>query len=98
MSLFGRKNAPNRRRQFVERRFVHPIRRFMATEAAGGIVIVVAALVALVWANSPWEASYFDLWHTELAFDFHLVAIEASLGHLVNDGLMVLFFFIVGLE
>lgn len=71
---------------------------FMHTETSGGIVIVVAAIVALIWANSPWDEQYVDLWHTHLAFDLGFVEIENSLGHLVNDGLMAIFFFVVGLE
>jgi len=98
VSLFGSKSHPNVRRRFVERRIVQPIQAFMATETAGGVVIVVAALIALAWANSPWQDQYFDFWHTHLAFDLHFVEIDASLGHLVNDGLMVVFFFVVGLE
>lgn len=98
MAIFGTKTNPNVRRRFVEQRLVQPIQDFMSTETAGGAVIVIAALIALIWANSPWQDEYFEFWHTELAFDLHMVDIEASLGHLVNDGLMVVFFFVVGLE
>lgn len=83
---------------FVAERILRPAQAFLHTEAAGGIVLLVAALIAIVWANSPWDQQYLDLWHTELAFDFHLFAIEEDLGHLVNDGLMAIFFFVVGLE
>src|SRR5690606_22131508 len=65
---------------------------------AGGVVIVVAAILALIWANSPWQDSYFDFWHTAISFDFDAISIDSSLGHMVNDGLMVVFFFVVGLE
>lgn len=71
---------------------------FLHTEAAGGIVLVIATIIAVAWANSPWDQSYADLWHRELAFDFSLFAIEKDLGHLINDGLMAIFFFVVGLE
>ncbi len=74
------------------------LRRFLETEAAGGIVLLVAAVVALAWANSPWSASYRDLWDTKLSIgvgDFELVE---TLQHWVNDGLMAIFFFVVGLE
>ncbi|HEX7167375.1 MAG TPA: Na+/H+ antiporter NhaA [Acidimicrobiales bacterium] len=66
------------------------VREFLATEAAGGAVLVVAAGAALVWANSPWPSSYDDVWHTELPL--------LDLRHWVNDGLMALFFFVVGVE
>ncbi len=85
-------------RRFVVRRFVRPAQRFAAVEASGGIVLLLGALIALAWVNSPWEQSYHDLWETELALDLHLFEIRQHLGHAVNDGLMVLFFFVVGLE
>ena len=75
-----------------------PVRRFVATEAAGGVVMVAAALVALVWANSPWHGSYEDLWHTAVTLQVGGFGIEDDLHHLVNDGLMALFFLVVGLE
>ena len=80
-----------------------PVRRFLGIEAAGGILLMVATVVALVWANSPWAGGYEDLWRTE----FHLGVGEFRLEHhghpltlvqLVNDALMAIFFFVVGLE
>ena len=85
-------------RRFVVRRFVQPAQRFAAIEASGGIVLLLGAIIALAWVNSPWEQSYHDLWATELALDLHFFEIHQHLGHAVNDGLMVLFFFVVGLE
>lgn len=98
LSLFGSKARPNSRRRFVQHNIVDPFQSFMATESAGGLVIVIAAVVALVWANSPWDQSYQDLWHSALVFDVGVLSVEESLGHFVNDGLMVIFFFVVGLE
>ncbi len=71
---------------------------FFRTEVGGASLLLVATIVALVWANSPWSSSYVDLWSTELKLGFGDLAIEHDLGHWVNDGLMVLFFFVVGLE
>ena len=71
---------------------------FMRTETAGGIVIVAAAIIALVWANSPWQDTYFDIWRSTVELNLGIVTIDDTLGHLVNDGLMVVFFFVVGLE
>ena len=48
------------------RRIPRRVRRFLETEAAGGIILLVAAVVALVWANSPWRESYRTRWSTEL--------------------------------
>jgi NhaA family Na+:H+ antiporter len=71
---------------------------FLRTEAGGGVVLLVAALAALVWANSPWDGAYHDLWHHEIAVGSGEWAVRETLGHWVNDGLMAVFFFVVGLE
>jgi len=81
-----------------------PVRKFLGIEASSGILLVIAALVALVWANSPWSNSYHDLWDTELTISLgDSISLEhhghpITLGQFVNDVLMVLFFFVVGLE
>ncbi len=98
LSLFGNRRNPTSRRRFVEQNLVHPVQVFMSRQTASGIVIVVAAIAALIWANSPWDQYYFDFWHAHIVLDAGFVNIDASLGHLVNDGLMVIFFFVVGLE
>jgi NhaA family Na+:H+ antiporter len=74
------------------------LREFLATETAGGLLLVVAALVALVWANSPWEESYGTLWQTDLGLHIGRWGFELDLRHWVNDGLMAIFFLVVGLE
>ena len=75
-----------------------PIQSYIHTEEAGAVVLLAAAAAALGWVNSPWSESYGDFWHTHISFDIHIFAISEDLGHLVNDGLMAVFFFIVGLE
>ena len=75
-----------------------PVQTFIHTEEIGAIVLLVAAASALGWANSPWSDSYFDFWRIDIAFDIHIFAISQSLEHLVNEGLMAVFFFVVGLE
>ena len=72
-----------------------PLERFFQIEAASGVLLLVAAAVALVWANSPWGDAYRGLWETPLGIGF---AFEPTLAWIVNDGLMVVFFFVVGLE
>jgi NhaA family Na+:H+ antiporter len=67
-------------------------------EASGGIVLVVAAVVALLWANSPLSGLYDDLWHAELRLGAGGFSLTEDLQHWVNDGLMAVFFFVVGLE
>ena len=80
-----------------------PFRRFLEVEAAGGLVLLIATAVALIWANSPWSDSYTDLWHTDINITIGDFTLGESHGHLdlellVNDALMVIFFFVVGLE
>jgi Na+/H+ antiporter 1 len=75
-----------------------PLERFLRIEAASGILLLVAAAVALVWANSPWAESYVRLWHTPLGIRIGSFTFERTLEWFVNDGLMVIFFFVVGVE
>jgi Na+:H+ antiporter, NhaA family len=84
--------------RFLARSVARPVTRFLHIEASGGLLLVAAALIALVWANSPWAASYRDLWGTELTIDLGGHAITEDLRHWINDGLMALFFFVIGLE
>ena len=82
----------------VERRLVRPVQDFLAKETAGGFAILAAAVVAFAWANSPWSEQYFDLWHSKITLETGVLTIKEDLGHLVNDGLMAIFFFMIGLE
>jgi len=77
---------------------LRPLQAFLATEAASGILLLAAAVVAIVWANSPWRDAYDRLWHTELVIALGRWRLAHDLGHWVTDGLMTLFFFVVGLE
>jgi NhaA family Na+:H+ antiporter len=77
---------------------IAPLRNFLHTEAAGGVALVIATVVALVWANSPWQDSYVELWSTHLGITLGHHSIDLTLQEWVNDGLMAIFFFVVGLE
>src|SRR5688500_11931041 len=79
-------------------RILSPFARFAQTESAGGIVLIAATLVAIAWANSPWADSYHHLWETQLTVGVGAYALSYSLHHWINDGLMAVFFFLVGLE
>lgn len=79
-------------------RLLAPFREFARTSASGGLVLIVAALVALAWANSPFDTSYDALWATEITVSIGDFSLEESLLHWVNDGLMAIFFLVVGLE
>jgi NhaA family Na+:H+ antiporter len=74
------------------------VQRFIETEAAGGVVLMAAALIALVWANSPWQHSYETLWHNAVVVQIAGLRVAEDLRHFVNDGLMAVFFFVVALE
>jgi NhaA family Na+:H+ antiporter len=77
---------------------LRPLQRFLHVEAASGVVLVVAALIALAWANSPWAAIYFRIWDTTPSIGIESPAFTASSHFLINEGLMTVFFFAVGLE
>src|SRR5919107_2993638 len=79
-------------------RVLGPFQRFFATTAAGGVVLLVCTAVALAWANSPWAASYHHLWEAPLALTLGGQTVRTTAHYVVNDGLMAVFFFLVGLE
>jgi NhaA family Na+:H+ antiporter len=79
-------------------RALAPIQRFLKVEAASGIVLMVAAAIALAWANSPAHGSYVALWHLQVPLRVGSIAFERDVHFWINDGLMTLFFFVVGLE
>jgi NhaA family Na+:H+ antiporter len=70
---------------------------FIHSETSGSILLFAATVVALVWANSPWSASYFALWKIPLKIGLRPL-FSMSLHHWIDDGLMALFFLVVGLE
>jgi NhaA family Na+:H+ antiporter len=74
------------------------LREFLATEVAGGVALLLAALVAVVWANSPWSEGYHQLWETDLAVNLGQWSLRLDLRHWVTEGLMAIFFVVVGLE
>jgi NhaA family Na+:H+ antiporter len=74
-----------------------PIQRILAVEAASGVALVAATLIALVWANR-WDASYEQLWHAPVGLQLGPWSFERPLHFWINEGLMTIFFFVVGLE
>jgi Na+:H+ antiporter, NhaA family len=79
-------------------RALRPLADFLHTEAGAGIVLVAAAVVAIVWANSAWYESYFELWDTEAVVRVGDHVLALTLREWVNDAAMTVFFFVVGLE
>ncbi|OQW37279.1 MAG: hypothetical protein A4E19_14045 [Nitrospira sp. SG-bin1] len=75
-----------------------PAQSMIHSQVVRGAVLFAASFIALIWANSPWSASYLDLRETELSIDFGVVGVSLSFHHWINDGLMTIFFFAVGLE
>lgn len=80
------------------RRLVLPVQEFIDTEASSGILLVAVTLLALVWANSPWSAGYEALRHLPVAVSVGGAGLEKPFEVWVNDLLMAIFFFLVGLE
>jgi NhaA family Na+:H+ antiporter len=79
-------------------KLTYPIQEFLHQQASGGILLIIATVIALAWANSPFAESYHHLWHTYVKIEVGGVRLNYSLHHWINDGLMVIFFFVVGLE
>ncbi len=88
-------SAPRHERRL---RVLSPLRDFVRTEAAGGVLLVGATMVALVWANSPWRDSYRTFWDQRAAVSVGEWELNLTVQHWVNDALMAVFFFVVGLE
>jgi Na+:H+ antiporter, NhaA family len=77
---------------------ISPFVRFARMEAAGGILLLASTLTALIWANSPWERSYHAIWSSPFVVGFGKFSLTESRHEWINDGLMAIFFFLVGLE
>lgn len=80
------------------RNLAAPVRDFLSNETGSAIVLLMAVLIALLWANSPWPDSYESLWTTKLSIAIGSDGIATDLRHWVNEGLMTFFFLVVGLE
>jgi Na+/H+ antiporter NhaA len=90
--------TPYRGRTAWARNLAAPVRDFLSTETGSAAVLLAAAIAALLWANSPWWSSYESLWTTKLSIQIGSGGIATDLRHWVNEGLMTLFFLVVGLE
>ncbi|MEY3657202.1 MAG: hypothetical protein RL114_1560 [Actinomycetota bacterium] len=91
-------NHDSKKSSVTSVRLLSPLRDFLHTESSGAVLLALAAFVALFWANSPWSASYESLWSARASFSFAGHSLDLDLRHWVNDGLMTIFFFVVGLE
>ena len=86
------------RRRTLPAQLTVPLRNFLHTEAGSAGLLLGAAVLALLWANSPWSGSYEALWSSELSVRIAGAELAMDLRHWVNDGLMAVFFFVIGLE
>lgn len=91
-----RKDLP--RAQLLAERAFATLERFLHIEAASGVVLLIAAAVALIWANSSFADSYHALWHLPVTFGIGDLTFSQSLHFIINDGLMTIFFLVVGME
>lgn len=96
ISFFNRILAPPAER--INKSVSVSFYRFVATESSSGIVLIVIAALAIGWANSPWSERYFALWETDITIALGNFALSMHLLHWINDGLMAIFFLVVGLE
>ncbi|MBW1806668.1 MAG: Na+/H+ antiporter NhaA [Deltaproteobacteria bacterium] len=79
-------------------RLVRPFRVFAKNKLAGAILLMITTVIAIFWANSPWSANYHDILMTEITLGIGDFVLSKTLLHWINDGLMDVFFFVVGLE
>ena len=97
MKKFQKRNE-NNSSQSTKLNRISPLADFFKQESASGKLIVLASLVGLLIANSPWGKSYFEILESTFSFSVSAFSFEMNLIHFVNDGLMTIFFFVVGLE
>lgn len=83
---------------YLGARWLPPMLAFLRMEQFSSIVLLSAAVAALVWANSPWDESYFEFLEAHLSIDLNIFSIDESVEGWVNDGLLAVFFFVVALE
>ncbi len=82
----------------IEKYIITPFQKFARIESFSGILLFIATVIALVWANSPFSDSYFSIWQYKLGISTQSFALYKPLILWINDGLMAVFFFLIGLE
>ena len=85
-------------RSILSRAIMLPVQQYIHTESVGGLVLLIATAVAIGWANSPWSEHYHHILEHHLTLNAGLFKVELSIEEWINDGLMAIFFFVVGLE
>jgi NhaA family Na+:H+ antiporter len=82
----------------LAKKVLSPFERFLRRQSSSGILLLIATIIAMVWSNSSYADMYFDIWDTELTLGHGAFQVSEPLILWINDGLMALFFFVVGLE
>ncbi len=87
-------------RNFISAPFqlLSPFQKFVKIEGFSGILLITMTLLALIWANSPWSEGYRSIWIHEIGFSYDYFELKKPLLLWINDGLMAIFFFLIGLE
>lgn len=98
MTTLARREAQSEPRGWAPAGVTKALRDFVRTESGSAGLLLAAAAVALLWANSPWSSSYESLWSNEAVVAIGDHSLSMDLAHWVNDGLMAVFFFVIGLE
>jgi NhaA family Na+:H+ antiporter len=80
------------------RRIISPVNRFIQLEYSSGVILLLSVVLAIFWANSSFQGSYHQLWNTKIALGAGLYQLNEPLHIWINDGLMAIFFFVIGLE
>ncbi|MEO8477545.1 MAG: Na+/H+ antiporter NhaA [Actinomycetota bacterium] len=88
----------SRSERAVPRVVLRPLQEFLKTSTSGAFLLFAAVIVALLWANSPWKVTYHELWLTRVTVGVGSWALDKDLRFWIDDGLMSLFFVLVGLE
>lgn len=86
------------RKDPIDRWLVNPMQRFLNNSAMSGIILFFAAFISLILSNSPWAEAFHHFWEVHFSIGFSDWQLSKSLHHWINDGLMAIFFFVVGLE
>lgn len=95
--LKGKRDTTESRRDLAAQA-ARPLRNYLATETGSAGLLLAAALIALIWVNSPFSDSYDSLWDTVFAINLGDWSVSMDLRHWIDEGLMALFFFVIGLE
>lgn len=82
----------------MKTKFINLFREFTKSEQSSGMILILCTITSIVLANSTLGTAFIDFWHTKLGFDWGIIHLKLSLEHWVNDGLMAIFFLMIGLE